>query len=80
MGCQAGVEAAKLTTVMNDIKAKTPEPYETIKLGIDVSTTWYSVGRQLDGGRHSRTTSGTWLVVIGRQSTARMIWSGARQS
>jgi hypothetical protein len=49
MGCQAGVEAANLTTVMNDKKTETTKPYDTIKLGIDAHAKWYYVARQLDG-------------------------------
>jgi len=49
MGCQAGVEAAKLTTVMNDKKTESTKSYDTIKLGIDAHSKWYYVARQLDG-------------------------------
>jgi hypothetical protein len=35
MGCQAGVIAANLTTVMTEDKTKTTKSYDTIKLGID---------------------------------------------
>ena len=35
MGCQAGVEPANLTTVMNTDKTTTTKSYATIKLGID---------------------------------------------
>ena len=49
MGCQAGVEAAKLTTVMNDKKTESTKSYDTIKLGIDAHAKWYYGARQLDG-------------------------------
>ncbi len=49
MGCQEGVESAKLTTVMNDKKTETTKSYDTIKLGIDANAKWYYVARQLDG-------------------------------
>jgi lipid-binding SYLF domain-containing protein len=35
MGCQAGVEPANLTTVLNTDKTITTKSYATIKLGID---------------------------------------------
>ena len=35
MGCQAVVEATKLTTVMNDKKRETTKVCDTIKPGID---------------------------------------------
>jgi hypothetical protein len=38
MGCQAGVEAANLTTVMIDEKPKTTKSYDTLKLGIAAVT------------------------------------------
>ena len=49
MGCQAGVEAANLTTMMTDDKTETSKSYDTIKLGIDAHARWYYVARQLDG-------------------------------
>ena len=49
MGCQAGVETSKLTTVMKDKKAESTKSYDTIKLGIDAHSKWYYVARQLDG-------------------------------
>ena len=49
MGCQAGVEAANLTTMMTDDKTETSKSYDTIKLGIDAHAKWYYVARQLDG-------------------------------
>jgi hypothetical protein len=49
MDCQAGVESAKLTTVMKHYKITTTESYDTIKLGIDAHAKWYYVARQLDG-------------------------------
>ena len=49
MGCQAGVESAKLTTAMKHYKITTTESYDTIKLGIDAHAKWYYVARQLDG-------------------------------
>lgn len=49
MGCQAGVEAAKLTTVMIDKRNELYQSYDTIKLGIDAHLKWYYVARQLDG-------------------------------
>jgi lipid-binding SYLF domain-containing protein len=49
MGCQVGVETAKLTTVMNTNETKTTKSYDTIKLGIDAHSKWYYVARQLDG-------------------------------
>ena len=35
MGCQAGVGAANLTTMITDDKTETSKSYDTIKLGID---------------------------------------------
>ena len=35
MGCQSGVESAKLTTVMKNTNETIAENYATIKLGID---------------------------------------------
>ena len=49
MGCQAGVESAKLTIAMKHHKITTTESYDTIKLGIDAHAKWYYVARQLDG-------------------------------
>ena len=49
MGCQVGVETAKLTTIMNTNETKTTKSYDTIKLGIDAHSKWYYVARQLDG-------------------------------
>ena len=49
MGCQAGGEAASLTTMITDDKTETNKSYETIKLGIDAHAKWYYVARQLDG-------------------------------
>ncbi|MFT6863520.1 MAG: hypothetical protein ACJAVK_002081 [Akkermansiaceae bacterium] len=49
MGCQVGVETAKLTTVMKDKKTESTKSYDTIKLGIDAHSKWYYVARQLDG-------------------------------
>ena len=49
MGCQAGVEAANLTSMMTEDKTKTTKSYDTIKLGIDAHAKWYYVARQLDG-------------------------------
>jgi hypothetical protein len=49
MGCQAGVETAKLTTIMNTNDTNSSESYDTIKLGIDAHSKWYYVARQLDG-------------------------------
>ena len=49
MGCQAGVESAKLTTVMKNTIETIAENYATIKLGIDAHAKWYYVARQLDG-------------------------------
>ena len=49
MGCQAGVEPAKLTTVMKTTTETNTKPYATIKLGIDAHAKWYYVARQLDG-------------------------------
>lgn len=49
MGCQVGVEAANLTTLMTDDKTETSKSYDTIKLGIDAHAKWYYVARQLDG-------------------------------
>ena len=49
MGCQAGVEAASLTTMMTDDKTRTTKSYDTIKLGVDAHAKWYYVARQLDG-------------------------------
>jgi hypothetical protein len=49
MGCQAGVESAKLTTAMKHYKITTTESYDTIKLGIEAHGKWYYVARQLDG-------------------------------
>jgi hypothetical protein len=49
MGCQVGVETAKLTTVMNTNETNSPKSYDTIKLGIDAHSKWYDVARQLDG-------------------------------
>ena len=49
MGCQAGVEAANLTTVMITYNATSTKSYDTIKLGIDAHANWYYVARQLDG-------------------------------
>ena len=40
MGCQAGVIAANLTTIMTEDKTKTTKSYDTIKLGIDVHAKW----------------------------------------
>ena len=54
MGCQAGVEAANLTTVMTKDGTKTSKSYDTIKLGIDAHAKWYYVARQLDGRRRNR--------------------------
>ena len=48
-GCQAGVEPAKLTTVMTEYKLTPTKSYDTIKLGIDAHAKWYYVARQLDG-------------------------------
>ena len=52
MGCQAGVEAANLTTFMTDDKTKTSKSYDTIKLGIDAHAKCYYLARQLDGADH----------------------------
>jgi hypothetical protein len=49
MGCQVGVEPAKLITVMNTNETTSSKPYATIKLGIDAHAKWYYVARQLDG-------------------------------
>ena len=49
MVCQAGGEAASLTTMITDDKTETNKSYETIKLGIDAHAKWYYVARQLDG-------------------------------
>ena len=49
MGCQAGVEPAKLTTVMKTTTETNTKSYATIKLGIDAHSKWYYVARQLDG-------------------------------
>lgn len=49
MGCQAGGEAASLTTVMKQDKTISSQSYETIKLGIDAHAKWYYVARQLGG-------------------------------
>ncbi len=49
MGCQAGVGAANLTTMMTDDKTETSKFYDTIKLGIDAHAKWYYVARQFDG-------------------------------
>ncbi len=49
MGCQAGVESANLTTVMNTDNTTSTKSYDTIKLGIDAHAKWYYVARQLDG-------------------------------
>ena len=49
MGCQAGVETSKPTTVMKDKKAEPTQSNDTIKLGIDAHSKWYYVARQLDG-------------------------------
>jgi len=49
MGCQAGEESAKLTTVMKNTTESIVENYATIKLGIDAHAKWYYVARQLDG-------------------------------
>ena len=49
MGCQAGVEPAKLTTVMKTTTETNTKSYATIKLGIDAHAKWYYVARQLDG-------------------------------
>ena len=49
MGCQAGMESAKLTTVMKNTTETIAENYATIKLGIDAHAKWYYVARQLDG-------------------------------
>jgi hypothetical protein len=46
-GCQAGVEPAKLTTVMTEYKLTPTKSYDTIKLGIDAHAKWYYVARQL---------------------------------
>ena len=40
MGCQAGVEAANLTSMMTDDKTETTKAYDTIKLGIDAHAKW----------------------------------------
>ena len=49
IGCQAGVESAKLTTVMKNTTETNTKSYATIKLGIDAHAKWYYVARQLDG-------------------------------
>ena len=49
MGCQSGVEPAKLTTVMKTTTETNTKSYATIKLGIDAHSKWYYVARQLDG-------------------------------
>ncbi len=49
MGCQAGVQAANLTTMLKEDKTETSKSYDTIKLGIDAHAKWYYVARQLDG-------------------------------
>mgnify|MGYP001556134940 CR=1 FL=1 len=49
MGCQAGVGAANLTTVMTEDRRRTTKSYDTIKLGIDAHAKWYYVARQFDG-------------------------------
>jgi transposase len=49
MGCQAGVESAKLTTAMKNTTETITKSYATIKLGIDAHAKWYYVARQLDG-------------------------------
>ena len=41
MGCQVGVETAKLTAVMTDKKTESIKSYDTIKLGIDAHAKWY---------------------------------------
>jgi hypothetical protein len=49
MGCQAGEESAKRTTVMKNTTESIVENYTTIKLGIDAHAKWDYVARQLDG-------------------------------
>jgi hypothetical protein len=41
MGCQSGVEPAKLTTVMKTTTETNTKSYATIKLGIDAHSKWY---------------------------------------
>jgi len=41
MGCQPGVEPAKLTTVMKMTTETNTKSYATIKLGIDAHSKWY---------------------------------------
>jgi hypothetical protein len=43
MGCQVGVNPAKLITVMNTNETTSTKPYDTIKLGIDAHAKWYYV-------------------------------------
>jgi hypothetical protein len=49
-GCQAGLEAASLASVMKHYEITNTEAYESIKLGIDAHAKWYWVARQLDKG------------------------------
>jgi len=48
MGCQVGLETAKLTSVVNTNETNSPKSYDTIKLGIDAHSKWYYVARKLD--------------------------------
>ena len=41
MGCQAGVESAKLISVMKNRTETKTKAYDSIKLGIEAHAKWY---------------------------------------